>query len=274
MESALLAFLSERGCSGKTQKLLTNSEGLGLSESALGPAMVTAWIEGEQKSYRDIDDEGWRALGLLLAHLHQALQEFPGESLPRLENTLRDLDVESQTNRLKDDQRKLAKACASAAVLQLQDSRLELLELHYDLSLQGQPFHRTHAIHNDFNANNYIFPPQEDPRILDWDRALVAPPAYEVVRCLNHLPLESPGHSKAFLQGYRECLPLDPSALLWAVHAAMVAHATKDWPIELALAGQAGAMQGLEKLAPMVSLFCSEGERLLGFFESRAEELI
>jgi hypothetical protein len=121
---------------------------------------------------------------------------------------------------------------------------------------------RLPVVHNDYNENNYLFVDDGGLVILDWDRAARAPPEFDVVRCLNHLPLVAPTHAQAFVRGYRTRRALRADVVSWAVDVALTAHAVKHWPVERFLAGEADAPALLEGFAPMLRAFAEGGERL------------
>jgi Ser/Thr protein kinase RdoA (MazF antagonist) len=136
------------------------------------------------------------------------------------------------------------KPARSAEIRRYLDARLAFLDAYGERGATPPPGPE-HAIHNDYNQYNYLFDGTLPPIIIDWEGAIAAPQAYEVVRCLNHLPLVAPTHATAFVSGYRSVRPLDRDTLRWAVDGCLLEHAIKCWPLEQWLAGASHAEQAL-----------------------------
>ncbi len=266
-ESSILVHLAnaDLACGIQTLHLCTNRDALATTD--LGPMMASQWIEGASKPYRQIDAEGWRQLGRALASLHQALVSYRGETHESLSTSLQALAIESERTRIASDRQALQAIAAPSEALALQDAKLHLLESHLVPCMATWPTLTPQLLHNDYNVHNYLFDTGGALSVIDWDRCVLAPREYEVVRCLNHLPLESPGFAAAFLAGYTERAVLDRDLLKWAVHASMLSHASKHWPNELALAGAPGALERLVALEPMVSRLAHGEGMLLSFFQ-------
>jgi len=231
--------------------------------------MVTKWIGGEHKSYWTIDRVDWMLLGSQLADLHLRLRDFDEVPLHSLGDELGHLRSKEALAKIKEQRSALSALGASAAVLEYQEARLKLLFAHGTKCFSQWPTEdHAQAIHNDYNVNNYLFHGDASPTIIDWDRAISAPPAYEVVRCLNHLPLEAPESARAFVEGYRSLAPLDAESVVWAVDAAMVSHGGKQWPVDLALQREVGALERLASLAPIVRALADAGEDMKGFYQT------
>lgn len=223
MEAAILLHLAG-GVGYRVQVLLDCFD----SDGEL--VLVTRWEEGSFKPWDRITEEEWAQLGAELAALHARLAE--GELPVTVEQPARDLARE-QARILADRAR-----VEDEEVRRYLDGRLRLLRPYAPAPGPLQP------IHNDFNQYNYLFGPTAPPLVLDWERALRAPREYEVVRCLNHLPLAAPKLAGRFLDGYRRRLPLDPRRLKWAIDAALTEHAVKHWPLERWLSGDPRWLRG------------------------------
>lgn len=265
-ESSILQHLANAELACGIQRLRLCTSGDALAATSLGPMMASKWIDGASKPYRQIDAEGWSQLGRALASLHQALVSFGGEVHESLSDSLQALAIESERTRIASDRQALHAIAAPSAALALQDARLHLLESHAAPCMATWPTMAPQLLHNDYNVHNYLFDAGGALSVIDWDRCVLGPREYEVVRCLNHLPLESPGFASAFLAGYTERAVLDAGLVEWAVHASMLSHASKHWPNELALAGAPGALERLVALEPMVSRLANNEGMLTSFF--------
>ena len=234
--------------------------------------MVTRWFEGTSLPYEQIDTDGWTVLGRSLAGLHKRLEGFECSAAETLSEQFLTLSLSDEHARIVRDRIALSSLRVPEEAITLQDARIRLLEEHLEPCVTRWPKSPPQLIHNDYNVHNYIFGDNGELAVIDWDRALFAPKEYEVVRCLNHLPLQAPSLASAFLLGYRETMRLDEEVLDWAVHAAMVAHASKHWPSELALAGAPAAIERLVALENIVSRLAEDETELRSFFSGNASK--
>jgi Ser/Thr protein kinase RdoA (MazF antagonist) len=219
-----------------------------------GSVVVTRWLLGRKKVYTEISEPEWRALGTSLAALHDVLDDL-AFALPALP-PVGDLGA--------------ARARVTAPdITRYLDARLALFERSGE-SARRVPDADVGPIHGDYNQHNYLFDDDLPPIVLDWDRALSAPRAYDVVRCLNHLPLVAPAHATAFVSGYREVRALDGTTMRWAVDRMLVDHATKSWPLERWLAGEQGAEAMLRGSMEIVHALAEGSVRLASFYEDLA----
>ena len=269
-ESSILLHLAGGAPVCKVQELRRCTNGDALATTDLGPMMVTLWLEGTSLPYEQIDSDGWAVLGRSLADLHKRLEGFASGATEKLSEQLLTLRLKDERARIVRDRKALHSLRVPEEAITLQDARLRLLEKHLEPCVSRWPKTPSQLIHNDYNVHNYIFGDNGELAVIDWDRAIVAPKEYEVVRCLNHLPLKSPSLASAFLLGYRETMCLDDGVLDWAIHAAMVAHASKHWPNELALAGAPAAIERLVALEKIVSRLAEDETELRAFFSSDA----
>ncbi len=271
-EACILLHLAKAAPACQVQKLHRCMNGETLASTALGPMMATRWIDGASKPYDQIDKQGWALLGRSLASLHLVLESFQSEATENLSQQLRVLDFDSERTRILRDRDALRSKGVPEQAVALQEARLRLLEANLEPCVSAWPQDGAQLIHNDYNVHNYIFDDDGELHVIDWDRALFAPREYEVVRCLNHLPLESAALASGFLAGYRELGSLDDEVLKWAVHAAMVSHACKHWPTELALAVAPGGVERLIALEPIVNRLDQDADKLQPFFQQRSGE--
>ena len=262
LESQLLSQLAKATLTCEIQALVPCRNGEALAPTPLGPVLVSHWIDGIQVAYDQIDAQGWGVLGRALASLHRALARVGSEEAESLSDLLRQRTHADERERIIRDREALAALGAPPAALALQDARIQLLDTHLDASLAAWPQGGEQLLHNDYNVHNYLFGHRGELYVIDWDRAVSGVREYEVIRCLNHLPLEAPALAESFLSGYQELAALDPQRVCWAFHTAMVSHACKHWPVELALTRAPGAIERLESLEGMVRRLASEGDEL------------
>lgn len=243
-EAAILRHLAARSGRYRAQTLVSG-----------GGALVTRWLPGRKKVYTEISVAEWRALGETLAALHAALDDltFPLPAMPAMP-AVTTLDVASLRARV-----------SAPEMHRYLDARLLLFEAHAEPARRA-PLALAGPVHGDFNQHNYLFDGELPPIVLDWDRALSAPREWEVVRCLNHLPLVAPDHAAAFVAGYRDVRTLDADALRWAVHRTLVDQAMKGWPLERWLAGDPGAESMLRGSMEIVHALHDGSGRLAEFF--------
>ncbi|MDP2341966.1 MAG: phosphotransferase [Deltaproteobacteria bacterium] len=228
--------------------------------------LVTRFQRGTQKRYGEIEIDEWHSLGKALAALHTSLDAI-AIPLPSLKDHLAKLDVVGELERLQQDQAAAEARDDGGVFLDFFSDRAALLRERGPRCLSRlYEIESWEPIHNDYNENNYLFVDDMPPFILDWDRALLAPREYDVVRCLNHLPLEAPERAKAFLQGYRSLRALSPKLLKWSVDAALVSHGVKHWPVERWLADEPGAHAWLIAVAKMVRELVRRRRELDAFF--------
>ncbi|HEV3431240.1 MAG TPA: phosphotransferase [Paraburkholderia sp.] len=228
-------------------------------------AMVTHWSAGQMRTYDTFTCAEWEALGASLAALHSSLDSFDRSALPALD-TIRErlaaIDADAVRRSLIDalgqDRENLGTYV---------DTCLRLLDAHYPGSIAAFPADDPqHPVHNDYNQFNYLFDGTLPPRILDWEAAIGAPREYELVRCLNHLPLEAPQHAAAFLRAYASVRAPRPDHLAWAVDAACLQHALKLWIAQGWLNNRARFAAHLRGAMTMVAAFDGARERLIDFY--------
>jgi Ser/Thr protein kinase RdoA (MazF antagonist) len=252
----------------RVQSLVLTSAGEALYESEDSAVLVTRWAAGASKPYTEIQRSEWHALGLSLAALHERLAIF-GALPQRLGARLAARDVPKARSGVEADRSII---CAkqprwTERLSRYLDNQLELFDRHIKGASQPAPVPEQ-TIHNDYNQHNYLFDGIVPPRILDWDRAIAAPREYEVVRCLNHLPVVAPTNAAAFVAGYQSILRLNRAALRWALDVAMVEHAVKRWPVERWLSDLPDSEAQLDGVMRMVHVLASASADLETYFSS------
>lgn len=250
----------------RVQQLVPDRTGAFVIDVGDGIAFVTRFAAGVQRRFEDVDDDTWFILGKGLAALHDAIDEsepLPVGLLPDLVEHFASVDVDAGRIRIEGQQR----AWRDRGLVgdgYFDDRRALLYEnaarvkdgIDGVVVVAGQaaaaPLDRM-PIHNDYTVRNHLFAddPHLPPLILDFDRAVLAPREYEVVRCLNHLPLVATASAAHFVDGYCSLRRLRRAALDWSVGAASLSHALKHWPVDRVLHGdEAGdLLQGSATLA-------------------------
>jgi Ser/Thr protein kinase RdoA (MazF antagonist) len=261
-EAALLAHLAADPLPYRVPSLIQALDGAPSAKLPEGAVVVMSWCDGVKRPYTEISATEWFALGNELAALHARLDTFAGVLPPAVEP---DLDAERQAMIASRARARAKDPARGQVIARYVDARLALLDargLRGSRPLAGAEM----PIHNDYNQNNYLFDGHLPPVILDWEGAITAPREYEVVRCLNHLPLVAPAHATAFITGYRERRSLDPDGLRWAVERALLDHALKSWPLDRWLADVPGADAALASSMELFHALTSGTARLGAFF--------
>lgn len=254
--------------------LLTTRAGhptLALPEAVV---MLTHWVAGRYKTYKHFTDNDWAALGRTLGALHRRLEGLSMTAMPTLHRRLHRIDpveeharIEAARERMPDNSHFSVKQVHAYL-----DTRKRLFDECFENSLDAFPRDDPQApIHNDFNQFNYLFNAKTPPLILDWAAVIGAPREYEVVRCLNHLPLESPDKARLFLEAYLREHPLDSRRMGWAVDTARLMHARKHWLIEAWLAGQSGMAKQLSASMAIMMQLAEARAALVHFFKHVTE---
>lgn len=254
----------------RVQAVVPTRSGEPLLIGEVETCLVTRWEPGEYKPFTLITADEWAGLGRSLGALHRRLDAASDLELPaRLSELVRARDPAKERATL-ERCRALAVERDPADALALTryfGQRAQLLDGCAARCLGLLPEDDERPIHNDFNQYNYLFGVAGPPLILDWERAIGAPREYEVVRCLNQLPLIAPELARRFVAGYLEARPLRASALGWAVDAALTEHAVKHWPVELWLEGAPGARARLSATMEMVEALSAGRAQLDWFYQ-------
>lgn len=269
-EAAILAHLNAHPDPRfKVQSLMRAPSGDAVWTSGKdASAMLTRWETGQSRTYDTYTPEEWAALGSSLAALHASLDALP--RLPMqdtLLSRLQALDADALRQELDDAP---ARAPAGADVHRLRQytqTCLRLLDAHHAGSLAAFPKDDPQRpIHNDYNQFNYLFGDALPPLVLDWEASMGAPREYELVRCLNHLPLEAPSLAQAFVHAYLRVRPLRPERMAWAVDAACLQHAGKRWMLRGWLADPPRFDTHLQGALRMVSMMDGARDPLIDFY--------
>jgi len=285
-ETALVTHLNTQGDHRfRVQTLLRTSAGAPLWVGRHARAMVSAWAPGTTRTYDTYTLAEWAALGTSLASLHLSLEQYPATLSDTLLARLAAFDIDEIRRELA-----AAPSCATElaqtrvpayALTQADkhglqayvDACLRLIDQHYSGSLAGFPADDPQCpIHNDYNQFNYLFGETLPPLILDWEASIGAPREYEVVRCLNHLPLEAPAAAAAFVQAYLRVRPLRAERMAWAVDAASLQHALKRWILQGWLRDPQRYTTHLHGAMRMVAMMADARARLIDFFARCVQE--
>jgi len=265
LEAELLAHLAAPDPRYRVQTLVHAASGELIASGEHGTVLVTRWEPGQFKRYTEITEVEWRALGTELAALHLRLDTFE-RPLPRMSALVAARDLGHERTALEANRaRAVAKDPRIGPYL---DAQLAILD-ERGARASRMPAAPERPIHNDFNQHNYLFDDRSPPIILDWEGAIAAPREYEVVRCLNHLPLVAPAHASAFVDGYQHVRRLTAEAVRWAIDAALTDHAVKRWPLEQWLAGEEGAAAKLAGSMEVLHALAGGSADLEAFFATR-----
>jgi Ser/Thr protein kinase RdoA (MazF antagonist) len=252
--------------------------------------LLTTWETGRRVEYTRFTPDVWGDLGRTLALLHARLKRFrpsaPPPPPPGLADRLRGRDLAAEADLIRTHRgRARESADIDPAVLAAYfEDRLFLLDEYGPRARAAGADSpdlcaRQQVIHNDYNDANFLFPEaqappgvREPPVVLDWERAMRAPPEYEVVRCLNHMPLRDRASADRFVRAYVAVRPLDAGLLSRMVDVCLTEQALKHWPAERWLAGETWARAQLVEHAEMVRIMVEGRQSLARYFARAAEE--
>jgi Ser/Thr protein kinase RdoA (MazF antagonist) len=278
-EAELLAFLGEAPAGApahgfRVQTLVRTATGAAWAESHGGCVLVTRWEAGDFRSYDTYSATEWAALGSSLASLHQRLDAMTDASAETLSARLGRIDPAAERIHLATPTSDLPahpRIDAAWIATYLATCRRMLDACHPGATGGFPADDPQRPIHNDYNQHNYLFDGILPPRIIDWEASIGAPREFEVVRCLNHLPLQVPALARSFLDGYQAVRPLQAKRMRWAVDTSCLMHATKHWVLEGWLHGHAGFDQRLLGAMEMVSMLAARRDELTAFFTDGVE---
>ncbi|WP_176047894.1 phosphotransferase [Burkholderia sp. BCC1644] len=272
-EAAVLAHLETHGDTRfhvQTLKRTTSGEPLWTGQGS--HAMLTRWEAGQFRTYDTFSPAEWDALGASLAALHLSLERLHLPSLDTIHARLTAIDADAVRRSLLDALNHARSNDNAANLRRYVDLALRMLDRYYPGSIDAFPAEDPqHPIHNDYNQFNYLFTGTLPPLILDWEASIGAPREYELVRCLNHLPLEAPPLAEAFVRGYQRVRPVNPARIAWAVDAACLQHALKLWVVQGWLDDPSRFASHLSGAVTMASAMVDARGHLVDFF-SRCTE--
>ena len=235
-------------------------------------AMLTRWEAGQFRTYETFTAAEWAALGASLAALHLSLDNLRLPALDTIGARLTAIEADNVRRSLIEALDRVPPESDISSVRTYVDACLRMIDLHYPGSIEAFPADDPqHPIHNDYNQFNYLFDGTLPPVILDWEATIGAPREFEVVRCLNHLPLEAPASAEVFVRAYLNVRSLDPERMIWAVDAACLQHALKLWVLQGWLNDPRRFNSHLNGAMTMVSTMDGARSRLIDFFSSCLE---
>jgi Ser/Thr protein kinase RdoA (MazF antagonist) len=249
--------------------VIKTAEGANWAEQDGQRILVTRWEPGDYRRYDTYSAAEWVALGRCLASLHLRLDEVTAPLLETLSLRLRRIaaDVELARLELRDQRIPTHSGIDRPWVIRYLAICRDMFTSCYAPALEAFPVEDPeHPIHNDFNQFNYLFGPTLPPLILDWEASIGAPREFEVVRCLNHLPLQDAALARSFLAGYLSIRRLRAERMRWAIDVSCLMHATKHWVLEGWIAGRPGFEERLRGAMEMVSMLARERDGLGDFF--------
>ncbi|MGP1667114.1 MAG: phosphotransferase enzyme family protein [Rhodanobacter sp.] len=269
-EADLLAHLATHADPRfRTQKLLRTTMADTTQSTADGCFLVTRWETGSFKSYDRFSPDEWRALGRSLAALHLSLDAMQKPAAETLSARLRAINVDDERRRIAQDRARLPVrgSLDTQRLRDYLDTCLRMIDRYYPGSIEGFPADELqHPIHNDYNQFNYLFGDSLPPLVLDWEASIGAPREFEVVRCLNHLPLESAELAGLFVRAYLQVRPLHAERIAWAVDTAGLMHALKHWLLHGWLDDPARFETRLQGALHIAAILADARQRLLDFY--------
>ncbi|AXF20766.1 aminoglycoside phosphotransferase [Burkholderia pyrrocinia] len=272
-EAAVLAHFETHGDARfRVQTLKRTTAGALLWTVPSSHAMLTRWEAGQFRTYDTFSPAEWDALGASLAALHLSLEQLHLSSLGTIRARLTAIDADEVRRSLLDAMNRARSNDSAAHLYHYVDLALRMLDRYYPGSIEAFPADDPqHPIHNDYNQFNYLFTGTLPPLILDWEASIGAPREYELVRCLNHLPLEAPHLAEAFVRAYRRGRPVNPARIAWAVDAACLQHALKLWVVQGWLDDPSRFAAHLNGAVTMASAMVDARGRLVDFFSRCVE---
>ena len=157
------------------------------------------------------------AAGRCLAHIHQALADFPQEQARPKPLTFDTKETLALILRLEATIRARERLTEldQAALLQLAGRRhwLECAaagDAQIQIRLASLP---RQVVHGDFQETNLFFSQNEVSAVIDWDQSGLAPRAWEVLRALDLMLQLAPEPCRAFLSAYRSIQALSDEEL-------------------------------------------------------------
>ncbi|MCA8294425.1 phosphotransferase [Burkholderia sp. AU30198] len=267
-EAAVLAHFETHGDTRfHVQVLKRTAAGTSMWTGSNAHAMLTRWETGQFRTYDTFSPTEWDALGASLGALHTSLDQLYLPQLDTIRARLTAIDADTVRRSLLDALDRAHSNDGAEHLRRYVDLALRLLDRYYPGSIDAFPADDPqHPIHNDYNQFNYLFTGTLPPLILDWEASIGAPREYELVRCLNHLPLEAPRLAEAFVLAYRRVRPVDSARIAWAVDAACLQHALKLWIVQGWLDDPSRFASHLSGAVTMASAMVDARDRLVDFF--------
>jgi len=291
-ESAILAHLAKQAsCPALVPEVVHTAQGIPFSGSEAGLYVVTRWCPGRQVPWDELSTRDWRAIGRTLAVLHGGLRDLVHvEIRESLAGRLRERSLADERRQILELQPRMAARLARdgegfAGLFDLCDLRLAALDRAVEFgrsapvvdSLAARSMEEIEQpIHNDFNMYNLLID-ESDVVVVDWERSILAPPFYEVVRCLQHMPVVSPDEASAFLRGYLGARRAEsgggaePMDWRGCLGAQLEDLACKSWPSEALLAGDDWGREHSEGQAEILRALLSGWSECERFYREHFE---
>jgi homoserine kinase type II len=194
-ETEVLRFLAREGV--PVAPIVLSREGAPSIELAGRPAMLFAFVEGEELTRADVTPERCRRIGAELGRLHALAPRFRLErpnpyGWERVAGWIRDIEPDCRGDSL------------VAPCLPLLRSELELAR-----ALPGSP---RGLVHGDLFLDNVLWDGDRVAALLDWEMSCVDALAYDLAVMVNawcYRERFEPPLARALVAGYRERAPLE-----------------------------------------------------------------
>lgn len=173
------------------------------------------YARGQQISRQHLTSpEMISAMGQCLAHLHRILNRYPYDNILPLSCHVERQETLSQIETLEATiQHKASLDTHDQQALMLLRQRREWLSTASPIDPQGFLALEQQVIHGDYQETNLFFAEKQVSAIIDWDKACIAPRAYEILRTLHYVFHLDPVRCQIFLTAYRNVFPLSSDDL-------------------------------------------------------------
>lgn len=165
---------------------------------------VFAYAPGGQVN--SVDAGQARSMGVMLAQIHRSLADFPVEPTvrerPSVSGTMELLRrIQREIRQDSDEDR------AAIAYLESKADAVRASTAPPPMTEQQQ------LVHGDYQHTNVFFENGAVVAVIDWDKAEARLPTQEIARTMDLSLRMDPALCRAFVAGYREMRPLDPTTL-------------------------------------------------------------
>jgi len=271
LEASILSHLNAQTSPAYRVQLLVRTHlGAPLFTSGERTYLLTKWQNGSTRGWQEFSSDNWHSLGATLGALHRRLRGLRLPALPImcLSQRVAGLDRESEITKIA-SHRLLAAQKETYPFRQKADTyfeqRLMILDRFFPV-IPRLSSDNEQLVHNDYTEPNFIFDTDGIVMITDWERAIYAPPEYDVVRSLVIMPIVAPAHAARFIEGYQRFSPINPPEIRDMVGVYLIEQALKHWPTERWLRGEDWGRVQFESNFEIIELLARQYDLLLNFY--------